>query len=388
MKKCKIAIILATEPYFGGGHQYAMLVAECLAQNAGLTYELIAICYNRFWRRWCRKHQVRCMDRVIPSLKQREKIVNYKFPYLCQIYNTYMTPMGKLLRKEGIDILFSTQQFFFIPNYSAKIIVPVHDLMHRYETRFPEVMRAYSDREIDMKSYMRYACVILTDSKLGKSQLLESYRAKRKKVPHIISLPFVAPEYIYNANEEYIDVPDRYIFYPAQFWNHKNHINLVKAIRTLRDRIEDIHLILVGSEKNCCKKIKKYIINNGLENNVTILGYVSNGNIAYLYKHAVGMVMPSYFGPTNIPPLEAMLLGCPVAVSDKYAMPEQVGNAGLLFNPDSPEEIASCIEKLWMDENLRERLKKLGYKRVKQWNKEKFNKRLLKVVKEVEQVKI
>ena len=100
------------------------------------------------------------------------------------------------------------------------------------------------------------------------------------------------------------------------------------------------------------------------------------------------MVMPSYFGPTNIPPLEAMLLGCPVAVSDKYAMPEQVGNAGLLFNPDSPEEIASCIEKLWMDENLRERLKKLGYKRVKQWNKEKFNKRLLKVVKEVEQVKI
>lgn len=69
-------------------------------------------------------------------------------------------------------------------------------------------------------------------------------------------------------------------------------------------------------------------------------------------------------------------------------MPEQVGNAGLLFNPDSPEEIASCIEKLWMDENLRERLKKLGYKRVKQWNKEKFNKRLLKVVKEVEQVKI
>jgi glycosyltransferase involved in cell wall biosynthesis len=121
---------------------------------------------------------------------------------------------------------------------------------------------------------------------------------------------------------------------------------------------------------------------------VTILGYVSNGNIAYLYKHAVGMVMPSYFGPTNIPPLEAMLLGCPVAVSDKYAMPEQVGNAGLLFNPDSPEEIASCIEKLWMDENLRERLKKLGYKRVKQWNKEKFNKRLLKVVKEVEQVKI
>ena len=98
--------------------------------------------------------------------------------------------------------------------------------------------------------------------------------------------------------------------------------------------------------------------------NVTIKGFVSDENITYLYRHAVGMIMPSYFGPTNIPPLEAMALGCPVAVSDKYAMPEQVGDAGLLFNPDSPKEIAECIRKMWCDEKLRQQMIKKGYERV------------------------
>ena len=113
---------------------------------------------------------------------------------------------------------------------------------------------------------------------------------------------------------------------------------------------------------------------------VTVLGFVNNEKITYLYKHAVGMVMPSYFGPTNIPPLEAMALGCPVAVSNKYAMPRQVGNAGLLFDPDSPDEIADCIKRMWLDEDLRNRMKALGYKRAQKWTRKEFGERLQKIM--------
>ena len=147
--------------------------------------------------------------------------------------------------------------------------------------------------------------------------------------------------------------------------------------------IPDIHLVLVGSEKNSCREIKRYIADNDLENYITILGFVSNESITYLYRHAVGMIMPSYFGPTNIPPLEAMALGCPVAVSNKYAMPEQVGKAGLLFNPDSPEEIADCIKRLWVDEKLREKMKVLGYKRTQRWTKKEFGERLFRILKSI-----
>ena len=154
----------------------------------------------------------------------------------------------------------------------------------------------------------------------------------------------------------------------------------MKAIALVKTEIPDICLVLVGSEKNAKQEIVEYIQSQGLDDNVIIKGFVSDAQITYLYRHAIGMVMPSYFGPTNIPPLEAMALGCPVAVSSKYAMPEQVGNAGLLFNPDSPLEISECIYKIWKDVNLREQMIKLGFEQIRKWTSDDFKNKILDIV--------
>lgn len=372
-------MILETEPTCGGGHQYAVEIAECLEELSDTKYELIALCKNKLWRKWCNEKRIKYF--MIGNIDQEPKqmIRNRRFPSLYTIYNTYNTELGKIVHNENIDILFATTPMY-IPKVKAKMIMPIHDLMHRYEPSFPEVRKEYQGRELVYKFQARCADYLLTDSKLGKKQFIESYLRRNKKKPQIVVLPYTVPKHISEAMEEYIEVPERYVFYPAQFWKHKNHINLIRAIQILKRDISDIHLILVGSEKNNGKYIKEYIKKNGLETNITIMGFVSNGNIAYLYRHAVGMIMPSYFGPTNIPPLEAMTLGCPVAVSNKYAMPEQVGDAGLLFNPDSPEEIAACIRKLWTDTKMRETMIKKGYNKVHEWTKEKFKIRVLKVI--------
>lgn len=382
MKRKKIAVILLSQPQVGGGHQYALLMMECLKEMQS-KYEIVAICGNRFWRSWCRKNEIRRLEEKMPDITEEQMRFNSRFSYLAKIYNTYFTPLGKALKKERVDILLSTVQIYCIPNYDVKIISIVHDLMHRYERRFSEVSSEFKKREMILKSMVPYEACVLTDSKLGIKQFKESYMDRNEKKPYVISLPFIVPEHIQERKEEYVDIPRKYVFYPAQFWTHKNHINLVKAIQFLKGSIEDIHLVLAGSEKNCLKHIKKYIKENDLERNITILGFVSDGNITYLYRHAVAMIMPSYFGPTNIPPLEAMALGCPVAVSNKYAMPEQVGDAGLLFNPDSPEKIAECIEKLWLDGNLRENLIKKGYQKVAKWGKKEFCRKLGNVLDKV-----
>lgn len=376
----KIGLILYTEPRDGGQHQYALQVAECLLDKANIDYTLLAVCGNQFWRSWCRKKKVRCLGTLLPDISEKEKIFNYRFPFFAQLYYQYNTQFGRKIREEKIDILFSLQQGLFIPNYKVKIISPVHDLMHRYEPGFPEVSNDFKNREIYMKCIAKYTACILVDSQLGKKQFRESYMNSFSRKIRIISLPFVAPDYLQCTEEKYIKVPDKYIFYPAQFWKHKNHINLLKAVKNVMNSIKDIQLLLVGSEKNNYKEIKKYISNNNLESHITILGFVSNENMIFLYKHAIGMIMPSYFGPTNIPPLEAMSLGCPVAVSNKYAMPEQVGNAGLLFDPDSPEEIAKCIKQLWTNEKLREKLTNLGYRKTERWTKFEFRKRLIEII--------
>lgn len=375
----KVAVVLVTDPQDGGGHQYSELVAECLKELSGSDFELIAICTNEYWTSWCNNNHVAhfCLEWRGGSAKR-----NLRFPFYSRIRSMYMTDVGRLIRNEKIDVLFLAQQLMNIPNLDVKIVTPVHDLMHRYEPNFPEVKCVYQMREIILKCQAKYADFILTDSQLGRRQFIDSYLGDNNKRVNVVSLPFIVPEHIRQTKEEYVQVPDKYVFYPAQFWKHKNHINLIKAIQILRDTIPDIHLVLVGSEKNNYELIEKYISDNALSNYITILGFVSDENITYLYKHAIGLIMPSYFGPTNIPPLEAMALGCPVAVSNKYAMPEQVGKAGLLFDPDSPQEIADCIKKLWLDNELRQDMIKLGYQQVEKWTKADFKKVIASVVKE------
>lgn len=377
----RIVVYLNSEPEYGGQHQYASVLVECLVKLNDI--DIMAICSNQYWRRWCRKNRIRVLDITWPVLPEGERKIYLACPVYLKICGMHMTEFGKRLRKEKIDAILCTTQTTFVPYLGIKVIVPVHDLMHRYEGRFPEVRGDYEVREVLFSITAKYAWCILTDSMLGKKQFIESYANYIRGHTHIVSLPFVSPRYSGEGVEEFIDTPPKYIFYPAQFWQHKNHINLVKAIDLLVHDIPDIHLILVGSEKNNRKRIEQYIYEHELMNYITIKGFVSDGNIIYLYKHAVGLIMPSYFGPTNIPPLEAMALGCPVAVSDKYAMPEQVGEAGLLFNPDSPEEMAECIRKMWLDERLRQEMIRKGYQKIQNWNRETFADKLQKIINQI-----
>src|SRR6185312_924610 len=89
---------------------------------------------------------------------------------------------------------------------------------------------------------------------------------------------------------------------------------------------------------------------------------------------------PSFFGPTNIPPLEAMSLGCPVASSYVYAMRERLGDAALYFAPDSVEQMVDCIGRLWSDDDLCRRLVERGRARAARWNVHAFHRELQDVV--------
>lgn len=375
----KVAVLLTSIPQSGGEHQYLMLVMETIAKYDKKKFEVLAICCNRFWIRWCRERKIKCVRYELERYSLALMRINARFPKIMRIYNMYFLNLGKIIALNKVDLLIGGQQSIFLPALPCRTMQPVHDLMHRYESEFEEIKSTYKEREVLFSCESKIVDMVLVDSLLGRKQYIDCYYQKGKHIPHIGILPFAAPDY----NEkilEYVETPDKYIFYPAQFWSHKNHRNLIFAIKLLKERIPDIHLILVGSERNALQSITELIESNQLENNVTILGFVSNGQIIYLYKNAVALVMPTYLGPTNIPPLEAMELGCPVIVSNVYSIPDQVGKAGLLFNPDLPEDIAKCIEKVWTDEKLRQGMIDKGYEQVKRWTTVDFKKRFLKLV--------
>ena len=117
-----------------------------------------------------------------------------------------------------------------------------------------------------------------------------------------------------------------------------------------------------------------FIKKNNLSDQITYLEYVSDKEMVALYKKSVALIYPSLFGPTNIPPLEAILLGTPVICSKLFSMPTQIGDAGFFFNPFEIKDIAEKIYRIWTDKDLRSNLIRKGYKKAKNITLERYAK--------------
>jgi glycosyltransferase involved in cell wall biosynthesis len=261
---------------------------------------------------------------------------------------------------------------------NANVIAAIHDLMHKYEKRFMESsgLFGYSFRENFYKSLLMSSKAILVDSALGEKQIRESYQ---NILATIFILPFIAPDYIYLQTHNKKSTlnnsikPLKYIFYPAQFWIHKNHYYLLRALKILKDRGRTIDLVLSGTKDRGYKDLMKYVSQNNLTEQVKFLGYIDDQQLIDLYKNALALVMPTYYGPTNIPPIEAILLGCPPIVSNIYGMPEQFEDAAIYFDPESPDEIADRIESVLVNPEYRNQIIRNGERIKMKFSQERFS---------------
>lgn len=267
-----------------------------------------------------------------------------------------------------------------------RVVNVVHDLMHRYEPAYKEASGmgrgAFRDRLFD--SFCRHSTFIFADSEVGKRQLIESYQAD----PRIIGvLPYIAPDHIssYNdtPNQEYfrkLALPSKFIFYPAQFWGHKNHRILIEAAKILKDQIDDLKIVFTGPKNHNYQELYDSVRQNELTEQIQFLDFVPNEVLGGFYLRARAMVMPSVFGPTNIPPLEAIALNCPVAVSNIYGMPAQLGNASLYFNPRDAKDVANVVKQLWTDDEVCASLRRNAKIHFENWGQPQFNSRFYALI--------
>ena len=128
-----------------------------------------------------------------------------------------------------------------------------------------------------------------------------------------------------------------FLLYPAKAWPHKNHARLLEAFALLRRARPELRLVLTGAEGLPAAPV------------VEQRGRVPLGELARLYRIASALVFPSLYEGFGQPPLEAMASGCPVACSDAASLPEVCGGAARLFDPASPEAIASAVAEVLDD---------------------------------------
>ena len=208
-------------------------------------------------------------------------------------------------------------------------------------------------------------------------------------------LPFPTLSYVLDLkNTEDIDIDDRYdipkdyLFYPAQFWPHKNHANLLLALKKLKEEYAlDLPLVLVGSDKGNEAYIRNLADEMGLSAQVFFLGFVSTVELVALYKNAFALTFMTFFGPDNLPPLEAFALGTPVIASDVSGAKEQLGDAALLVDPKNPEQIAETIYTLYNNPQMRRELIEKGLYRVDKWNAHDFVRGVFSIVDDFEPIR-
>ncbi|MEN6467386.1 MAG: glycosyltransferase family 1 protein [Smithella sp.] len=387
--KKKIGLFLTAPPHGGGEFQYSQSILEAALALPENRHELIVAFASDQWLKLIPTDSIRIMPlRSDGFMWQRFKgklwlLMGMPLPFWRKCLPFLIPDVRKILQ-ENCDLwIFPAQDTwsYLLPVPSLSVI---HDLMHRYERRFPEVSSGFTfrQREKHYKYICRYSEGILVDSEVGKNHVMESYGMTNEK---LYILPYVAPSYIEKEegmlnDMRHYNLPPKFLFYPAQFWKHKNHDKLIRAIGNLLGRIPDLKIVFTGSPKNAYEDVKTLISNLSLSNQIILLGYVPDEDMTAIYRRARALIMPTYFGPTNIPPLEAFSLGCPVAVSRIYGMPEQVGDAALLFDPSSDTEIAEIIYRLWTDDELCNTLSRKGRERAAIWDKNAFEKQFAKIV--------
>ena len=281
--------------------------------------------------------------------------------------------LNKIVRDHHIELLW------FISPFVGKVTIPyminVWDLAHRTYPYFPEVSISgwkWEDREKHYSQFLPRAACILTGTNAGKEEIVNYYRVPE----HLVKvIPFPTPSFALNAGlvspfaspEEKPDLPEKYLFYPAQFWPHKNHIGLLLALKILNtDYNLGFKLILTGSDTGNLSYIKEKIKDLNLEKDVQILGFVKTEDLVALYRNAFALLYPTFLGPDNLPPLEAFALGCPVIASNVSGAKEQLDEAALLFDPQKPEEIALKVKMLHNGSQQRTQMIKNGQLRAKQ----------------------
>ena len=304
-------------------------------------------------------------------LKIRSQIYSEFFLNVIQKFLGF-NKFEKYLLDKQIDLVY-----FLSPsnwaNYleNLNFIITIWDLCHRDEPEFPEVYknRIFERREIGLEKSLKRAIAIIADSELGRNNIIKRYLVDKSRVYIAPFLPSSNISNSYDASRQNIKnkfkITRDYIFYPAQFWAHKNHIYILQGMKILKESFgTNINVVFAGGDAGNLEYVKQTVDQLNLSDQVHFLGFVNNDDMASLYKESIALVMPSYFGPTNIPPLEAFNLGVPVLYSDLPGLKDQVGDAALLLDLNKPESMANHLLNILNNKNLRKKLIENGKKKI------------------------
>ncbi len=322
--------------------------------------------------------------------------------------------MPGIYKKENVDLLHIP--YFSVPLFTPKpFMVTIHDLTISdlatgKATTKP--LPIYALKRIGynfvLKNAIKQAEKIITVSNTVKQQIIERFQVNPEKI-------IVTPESgeletadtnngrdsslalrmtdktlkmtdktfkITNNVPKMTDVPKYYLLYVGNAHPHKNLEKLVKAFQIVRQKIPEMHLVLVGKDDYFYESLSNWIKTTNLNKNIELVSEVDDAKLAKYYENAEAFIFPSLSEGFGIPGLEAMSLGCPVAASDIAVFREIYGEAAFYFNQNDEREMGNKLLKylkLLKEKTFKQKIVAKGKRQAEKYSWRKMAKETLKI---------
>jgi glycosyltransferase involved in cell wall biosynthesis len=300
-----------------------------------------------------------------------------------------------ILRRLDCDLVHIPHLFWMPRGLPCPYVVTVHDVLeHMYRARDRSSLRRslhfYLTRQV-----LKGAGRILAVSKFTKNEIEKLFGIRSSQI-----------EVVYNAIDErflrgHASANDRqilaeryrvtypFLLYAGRISPHKNLVRIIEAFSALKGELEkeakfpDLKLIIIGDELSKHPDLRRTVIRSGVNNDVRFMGFVPIEMLRLFYDAAKIFVFPSLYEGFGLPPLEAMAHGTPVVTSNTSSLPEVVGNAAIMVNPENVFEIMRALQRVLLDQSLREKIKQRSFEQTQKFSWDKSAQRIREVYQEV-----
>lgn len=357
----RVAVLFElTSPESGGSYSFNKLIFDSLVKNEfKYTHEFLTIYKSRnsvgigpdIALPGKIKYRLDFLKSLLAQIRLREFLKSGISWEICK-----SASLNSILRKNNIDVVWAVQPL------GVRLEIPYlttsWDIAHKITPYFPEVSSAGAQnekRDKVCKSTFSGAFRIVVGTNRGKQEIIDAYGVNAER---LLVNPF--PVDMLSLSSSVSRSPNQ-IIYPANFWPHKNHLILIKALKLLSNRSDlKFKLVLTGTDKGSLGAVKSLVTSLGLQDFVEFSGFISKLELDDLYSRSNLLVFPSLIGPDNLPPLEALAKGCKIAVSDIPGAREQFGNFATYFDPHNVQDLANAIQHNLEDDSYALNFLELG----------------------------
>ena len=367
--KEKIAIFLDTKKNSGGAYQELAYMLEKISSKFQDKLDISIISTSPNLKIESNKLNLKTYYLSMNFFERHIAFLRNYDPTIRRLkkYFFFSNKFENLLKKLNIDLVYFTgpsQYSLYLENTDFIITIP--DLSHREDLEFPEWTKSSEFQrrdEIISKSTVK-AIAVITNANIIKDKISSIYSVEKNRIYVINHRPSLGiskyrnyePKLFEELKKKY-NLPKKYIFYPAMYLPHKNHKYIIDVIKILNNELNiEMSAVFCGSDKGYLNKIKNYSKETGQQENSFFLDFVEDKYLPYLYLNSVALTMPTFSGPTNIPPWEAFMLNVPVLYSDIHNVKEVYKEAVLYIDPFKPMTMVNGLKEILNNENTKKKL--------------------------------